>query len=787
MSEHAPGPPGIPPTWTSSTKDMVGCALGTSRLWFTLGFGIVNEVYYPRVDIPQIRDVGFIVADGEGFWAEVKRVDNYQMRLLAPGVPAVEIIHRHERYSLLLRISPGSQRDILAIECRLDGDEKLKLYALLAPHLGATGYGNIAAVMSHHGRVTLYAEQGPFGVALVAVDARQRDAIGRASAGYVGTSDGWQDFARNGRMTWEYRRAGPGNVALMAELPRRTVLSLGFGSSAEAAATLAIGSLLQPFDNLLQQHVALWQGWQAERSERYAVPLDVPSVLADEFLVSTIVLRSHLDKTFPGAMVASLSIPWGDSGNERGGYHLVWPRDLVETAGAFLALGADQEARDTLRYLIATQLPDGHWSQNQWLDGTPYWEGVQLDETAFPVLLAAALEDRDALAGIEAAEMVRRALGFIARIGPASEQDRWEESAGLNPFTLAVSIAALVAGARLLPSPAAEWATEIGDFWNSNIERWTSVSDTPLAQRLGVKGYYVLVLPGRALEHRDIFRAIIPIHNRPGSERVRADELVGTEFLQLVRFGLRCADDPLILDSIRVADALLKTETPSGPVWHRYNCDGYGEHDNGRPYDGTGRGRGWPLLTGERGHYELVAGCDPLPYLEAMCRMASDGGMLPEQVWDADPIPSRRLFPGRPSGAAMPLVWAHAEFIKLLISRHQGYPIDRPRAVWQRYRGHRPVARHAFWWPHAPIAVIPAGALLAVALTLPAIVHWGRDGWRNVVDVPTSDSGLGFHVVVLEVSELAPGTRIDFTWQWQQSRDWRGRDYAVMVEPAEPV
>ena len=144
MSDYAraPGAPGIPPTWTSSAKDMVGCALGTSRLWFTLGFGIVNEVYYPRVDIPQIRDLGFIVADGEGFWAEVKRVDNYQMRLLAPGVPAVEIVHRHERYSLLLRIAPGSRRDVLAIECRLDGDEKLRLYVLLAPHLGATGYGN---------------------------------------------------------------------------------------------------------------------------------------------------------------------------------------------------------------------------------------------------------------------------------------------------------------------------------------------------------------------------------------------------------------------------------------------------------------------------------------------------------------------------------------------------------------------------------------------------------------------------------------------------------------------
>src|SRR5207237_6193574 len=133
----------------------------------------------------------------------------------------------------------------------------------------------------------------------------------------------------------------------------------------------------------LRQLITPWQAWQAERSERCAVPLDIPPALAAEFLVSTVVLRSHLDKTCPGAMVASLSVPWGDSGDERGGYHLVWPRDLVETAGAFLALGADQEARDTLRYLIATQLPDGHWNQNQWLDGTSYREGAQRDAHAF--------------------------------------------------------------------------------------------------------------------------------------------------------------------------------------------------------------------------------------------------------------------------------------------------------------------------------------------------------------------------------------------------------------------
>ena len=156
-----------------------------------------------------------------------------------------------------------------------------------------------------------------------------------------------------------------------------------------------------------------------------------------------------------------------------------------------------------------------------------------------------------------------------------------------------------------------------------------------------------------------------------------------------MRAGLRAHDDPLILGSVTLADALLKSDTPAGPVWHRYRGDGYGEHADGSPYDGTGIGRGWPLLTGERGHYELCAGNDPLPYLEAMAAMASQGGMIPEQVWDTDPIPERILFPGRPSGSAMPLAWAHAEFVKLLVSRQIGHPFARSRAVWQRYRGHR--------------------------------------------------------------------------------------------------
>lgn len=779
---HAPGPPGISPTWTSSAKDIVGCGLGPARLWFTLGFGIVNEVYYPRVDIPQIRDLGFIVATPDGFWSEVKRNENYTLRLLAPGVPAVEIVHEHPRYTLRLRVTPDPRRDTLIIECRLDGDGELGLYVLVAPHLGATGYDNVATVERYRSRRVLWAEQGPFGMALAAVDQHQRDAFGRASAGYVGSSDGWQDFARNGRMTWQYRTAGPGNVALIGELPRRAILALGFGSSAEAAATLAISSLIQPFENILQQQIADWERWQAGCSEHGVSTLDLPSAIREQALVSAIVLRAHLDKTYPGAMVASLSVPWGHTGNQLGGYHLVWPRDLVECAGALLALGAEAEARDTLRYLIATQNEDGHWNQNQWLGGTPYWQGVQLDETALPVLLATELDERDALRGMEVESMVRRALGYVARTGPSTMQDRWEENEGINAFTLAVCIAALVAGAALLPAPESDWALALANFWNAQIEAWTTVAGTELAQQYDIPGYYLRVAPPAIVAETDASATIVPIRNRhDGGGALRGDEQIGTEFLQLVRFGLRRPEDPLILGSVKLADALLRTDTPNGPVWHRYRGDGYGEHEDGTAFDGAGIGRGWPLLTGERGHYELEAGNDPLPYLAAMAAMASPGGMIPEQIWDAAPLPGRRLRLGRASGSAMPLAWAHAEFVKLLLSRQIGRPFDRPRAVWQRYRGRRPVAEHAFWWQHAPLGAMPAGAKLAVALPMPAVVHWGRDGWQLSEDTATSDSGLGFHVAVLATAALPPGSRVEFTWRRRDSGEWAGRDITVQV------
>jgi glucoamylase len=765
--DDAPGAPGIEPTWASSAKDAVGCPMGSPRLWFTLGHGIVNEVYYPRIDTPQIRDLGFIIADGKGFWSEIKRVADYAIRFLAPGVPAFEITHRHDRYRFRLRICPDPRREVLAVEFHLDGDPDLLPYVLLAPHLGSTGHANRAAVEQHAGRRVLVATQGPFALALAVVDPRQGDGLGAASAGYVGHSDGWHDFAQNGALTWRYPTAGPGNVALAGALPRNGALGLGFGSSAKAATTLAVTSLLQPFENMVRQQIAEWEHWHARRSERYAPPLDLPAPIAEQFLVSTTVLRTHMDKTYPGAMVASLSIPWGDTGDERGGYHLVWPRDLVSCASALLALGAEEETRDTLRYLIATQHADGHWNQNQWLGGKAFWEGLQLDEAAFPVLLAAALAERDALGGIHIEDMVRRALNYVACNGPVTGQERWEENTGINAYSLAVTIAALVEGAAFLPETARTWALDLADFWNASIEGWLTAQGTDLAARLGVSAYHIRIAPPDVLtKGQPALLEPVPIRNRVNPIDIPAAELIGTDFLQLVRFGLRRADDPAIMDTLIVADSLLKVDTAYGPVWRRYTGDGYGEHDDGSPYDGTGRGRPWPLLTGERGHYEVAAGRDPLPLLAAMSGMASSLGLIPEQVWDSEAIPARGLEFGRPSGSARPLAWAHAEFAKLVISRQLGFPCDRPAATWRRYHGVRPVARRAFWSPLAPIGEMPSGSHLVVALPRPAVVRWSSDGQPDV-RAATEPTGLGFHAGELDTSTFEPGRQIEFDWTWR--------------------
>jgi glucoamylase len=231
-----------------------------------------------------------------------------------------------------------------------------------------------------------------------------------------------------------------------------------------------------------------------------------------------------------------------------------------------------------------------------------------------------------------------------------------------------------------------------------------------------------------------------------------------------------------------LADAILKVDTPNGPVWHRYNDDGYGENADGTPFDGTGIGRGWPLLVGERGHYALQAGEPVEPYLETMCRMSSMGGMIPEQVWDTDDIPEMHLYLGQPSGSAMPLVWAHAEYLKLLAGMTDGVPIDRPKPVWERYHGERPEVPWFSWRFNQQIRSMPQGKRLRIETRAAARVHWTRDGQPDWIDSETRYTGLGIHVVDLPTAGLTPGMAVVFTFYWLDSERWEGSDFTVLVD-----
>jgi glucoamylase len=799
----APGGPGLPPTWSSSDKDAVGTSHYSSRVWFTVGHGILNEVYWPHVDRPQVRDLGFIVADDAGFWSEVKRDAEHRVSSEANGVPAVTAVHDHPRYRLTLRICADDHADVVRIETRLEDKRDpadpdrdahpLRLYPLLAPHLGLSGVHNRAWVGDYKGRTMLFAQNGQWSLALASDPGPSRQSVG-----YVGASDGWQDFAANGRMAWAYDHTEAGNVAGMTEIALHGgigQMALAFGTRPDEAGLEACAALAGHFESAWAEYAANWHGYL-----RTVVKPPARLSEADRrfYVTSAAVLRSLQDRTEPGATVASLAIPWGNTRNDLGGYHLVWARDLVESAGAFVALGAEATARRTLAYLVASQEPDGHWAQNQWVDGDPYWTGVQLDEAAYPLLLAGALRSgaehmhggaggrsthfRELLTESTLDAMIARAARFIARTGPATGQDRWEENAGLAPSTLAPVVAALVVAAEHLPEPAASYCLELADDWNASLEDWTYARSTRLAAEHGVDGYYVRIASPDVLSGAPLSTPV-PVRNRPPEAAlVPADEMIGTDFLALVRFGLRRPDDPRILSTIKIADALLRTETPSGPVWHRYTGDGYGEHEDGTAYDGTGVGRGWPLLVGERGHYELDAGHDPTPYLEAMRRMASGGGMLPEQVWDADPIPARNLYPGRPSGSAMPLAWAHAEYVKLVRSIALGHAIDRPEAAWKRYCGRPPAAVRATWRFTAPRPTVPAGRPLRLELMAPARVHYSLDGCATWSDLDARDTGLGVWVADIPGSERLPqGGGVDFTIWWPDSCTWEGRNLRVSV------
>jgi glucoamylase len=791
-NQKAFGWPGTEPRWTHGGKDGVGTAYAaSSRVWFTFWNGIVTEVYYPTVDRPQIRDLQYLITDGSSFFHEEKRNLKSKLEQLPDHCLGYRCTNSDPagHYAIVKEIIADPHLACVLQHTKLTGDEsvvsKLRLYALCAPHIEVGGWGNNGYVVSVAGRTVLIAERKGTWLALGATVP-----FSRVSCGYVGKSDGWTDLHGNYQMDWEFDHAPDGNIALTGELDltikREFTLGLAFGNSQHHAVSTLFQSLSTPFPEHRKRYAEQWV-----RSSVCVLPLEKSSGDGGNlYRASFSLLRAHEDKSYPGALIASLAIPWGEAvGDEdQGGYHLVWTRDMVNSATAMLAAGDCATPIRALIYLDVSQQENGGFAQNFWIGGEPYWGGIQLDEVAFPIILAWSLKHENALQDFDPYPMVLRAAAYLVRHGPVTPEERWEEVSGYSPSTLASNIAALICAAGFArerdDQATAQYLEDYADFLECHVESWTVTTEGTLLK--GVPRHYMRILPERPDNpnpEEDPNQGNLTIANRqPGARNVfPAKEVVDAGFLQLVRYGIRKPDDPIIVDSLKVVDAVLKVETPFGASWHRYNHDGYGQREDGGPFVGWGRGGAWPLLTGERGHYELAAGHDTEPFIRAMENLASPTGLLTEQVWADPDQPQLHMFLGRPTGSAMPLMWAHAEYIKLLRSVRDGKVSDLIADVAKRYLGGRKDRRLFEVWKFTRQArSVKRGYVLRIQVPASFRLHWSDDEWKNVKDTSSSSTTLGVEFVDIPIlaAQQAP---IRFTFFWTASGHWEGRDFMVSV------
>jgi len=780
------GAPGLEPRWTSAAKDGVGTAYHSSScVWFTLSHGIINEIYFPHVDSPNTRDLQFLITDGETFCHEERRDLLHKTEYPEPNSLLYRLTNSDPRgrYRLIKEIVVDPHSSVLLMHTRLEILEpslrgKLRLFALLAPHIKGTGKNNSGSWCNLDGRKLFSAHREDIDMSFGC-----SPDFTRRSVGYVGASDGWQDLMSNFRMDWEFAHANDGNIALIGEVNLEAstefTIGVGFGRTRHSASTHLLQAFATPFADQRSRYVLQWQ--------RALAKVDLSEHTTDNgWLVrlSQCLLLAHEDKTFQGAFVASLSIPWGDTKDDSdlAGYHMVWTRDLVQTATALLASGQTESPLRSLIWLACVQAEDGGLPQNSSIAGEPYWKGVQLDQVAAPILLAWRLRRADALRRFDPWAMVSRAASYLILRGPVTAQERWEENAGYSPSTLATIIAGLVCAADFAhdnkSNQAAEFLLAYGDWLSSNLEAWTVTNRGELVP--GVARHYVRITPAdpnNPTATADPDGSEIVVANGGGRQPTR--NVVSGDFLHLVRLGVRSANDPTVVASIAVIDQVIKRDLPQGAGWRRYNHDGYGQKSDGSAFNGTGEGRCWPILTGERGHYELAAGRDALAYISAMENFANEGGMLPEQVWDDDDQPNLRMKRGGPTGAAMPLCWAHAEYQTLVRSHRDGVCFDRIEPAFQRYAQAPPVSEMQMWTlTHQP-PQMTRGTTLRIITDQACNVRWSFDNWATTNDVDATDAGIGCWYADLPSDQLKPDASIIFTFCWNGR--WEGRNFQVMI------
>ncbi len=698
LAAEAPGAPGGGSNWTTGAKQGLGTsATDDSKVWYTLAQGVLTEVYYPLVDTPNVQDLQFIISDGRTFVDLERDSTDHKVELVDPRALTYQQINTAKSgvYKITKTFITDPSRPTLLIQTRFQAlsGGPYKLYVLYNPSLNNTGTNDTGATS---------------GKALVASDGNIASALCcssgflKMSSGYSTTSsDGLTDIRNNKDLTAQFDSAStPGNLVQTGQINVSSdttfILALGYGSTRNEAANNANDSLKSNFATL---QTSYQQGWHAYLDKLKPPPRSVTSKgLTTQYNVALMALKAHADKTFPGAHVASLTNPWGDTvsaDTPQPGYHRVWSRDLYEAATAQIAAGDKDSAIASLHYLLDKQLirqptpsagpvlQPGAFPRFSKVDGTDLGCCEQLDEDAFPIILAWQLDQKDQTTW----QSLKLIADHIVGQGAGTPAERWEEQSGLSPSTLAAEIAGLICAADIArangDNVSATRYESVADGWQRSIESWTYTTngffdDHQYYERIDASGnpndnYQVHFQDGEAFWEHDV---------------------VDAGFLEFVRLGVKPANDPKIARSLEVVDQVIKVNTPNGEMWHRYNHDCYGENDQtgrGWPIANPGRGRLWPILTGERGEYELANGRtdSALVRLVTMAKAGNEGFLIPEQCWDRND--AFGFIFGEGTGSATPLAWSMAQFVRLANSIDAGCPVETPGIVAGRYGANCPL------------------------------------------------------------------------------------------------
>ena len=741
---RAPGAPGTASHFGLARKDCIGTARNrTSKVWFTVAGGALSDVHHPTIDTTNVETLQFVVTDGATFTDLSTRDTTYTVRALDRSGMACRVTStaRNGRYTLVTDYLTDPARNAVVLRVALTptraGDD-LDLYVRLDPTVNGNGGGGSGNAGADDAAVDT-STGAPVPVAsdpVTATTAANRDyarpvhlalradrPFPAASVGYAGTeSDGLTALDAGHRLTPTHAAAEDGNAVLTARVRlhgpgHRAVLALGFGETrAEAVRVAGAGASADP-EATLRRYLAGWRAYDAGLRP-----------MSGLHLVSANVLKAAEDKTFPGAVVASPTSPWGQAvtaGDPAltyfGSYREVFARDLYETFTGLLAAGDPATARDTVRFLFERQQqPDGSFPRNSLINGAtaPDSFGVQLDEVAYPILMARTIGLTDAATYTD---HVRRAADFLVAHGPAFGSERWEEQSGWSPSTIAAEIAGLTAAGWIAErngdDARARIYRAVADHYQRNVKRWTLTTTGPLSE----EPYFL-----RLSKNADPDSAFTYNLGNGGPD---ADQraVVDAGFLELPRLGILADDDPDVVRSLDVVDRVIRRPlTPTASVDGRYGFyrygtasegteDGYGACWTGDPTDCTvegkpwagvcetkaqnhGSGHLWPALAGERGEHELASGRagTARQLLAGMAGTASGIGLIPEQAWenpDLPPSPSGTppecasigFSLGKAAGSASPLTWSAAQYVRLATALADHRVPRRPADTTARY------------------------------------------------------------------------------------------------------